>query len=67
MDYIMDNLSVREQNTVALKTLKKAERDLRLAQCNAHGPTLADVTVTEAAKELLFTASMDLLSTHVLQ
>jgi hypothetical protein len=30
-------------------------------------PTLADVTVTEAVKELLFTASIDLLSTHVLQ
>jgi hypothetical protein len=52
---------------VALKTLKDADRDLLLSQCNAHGPVLADQTVSEATKEALFTALIDLLSVHVLQ
>jgi hypothetical protein len=59
--------SFRENSIVDLKTMKGADRDLWLAQCNADSPVVVDQTVSEAAKEALFTASVNLLSIRVLK
>ena len=64
---VMSDHTVREKFQIALKTLKGSDRDLWMAQANLHGPVLVDVLVSEAAKERLFVASIDLLSVHVLK